>query len=77
MNPSSQDSLTSLVDVSLGISLRAPGFGYWWEHFKAAPRAQGEAGVSYVARIDKLLASGDLPTVYELGPWYQPDEEED
>ena len=69
IDPKSENPLSSLVDTTFAITLKTPGFEQWWGRFKVAPQAIGQG---YVERIDEMRRSPDLPTVYELGPWYHP-----
>jgi hypothetical protein len=71
LDPQSTNRGIQLIDATLAILIRTPGFQQWWRQYHV-PYEQLDPG--YTQRIEQLGES--FPSLYEICPWYEPTAEE-
>jgi hypothetical protein len=71
LDPQSANRDTQVIDATLAVVIRAPGFQQWWRHYHVGYE---QLAPGYAARIEEFGKS--LPSLYEMCPWFELADEE-
>ena len=71
LDPQATNRGTQLIDATLAILIRTPGFQRWWRVYGVSYE---QLSPGYTRRIEELGES--FPGLYEMCPWFEPTDEE-